>query len=378
MITEAKKDVIKATVPALEAHGTKITTTFYQNMFEAHPELLNIFNQTNQKVGNQPKALAMTVLAAAKHIDNLDAIVPHVVGIAHKHRALEIKPEHYPIVGKHLLEGIQEVLGDKATPEIIDAWGDYYNHIAQIFIDVEQDMYQDATWDGFKPFTVKKKEVMTSEITRFTVDSDEVDKSFTAGQYITVKVKPADYPYEALRHYSICSNKTVDGLTFAVKREGEDDTKGVVSNYLHDDIESGDVIFLSAPAGDFKVEDTHSELLFIAGGVGATPVMAMAEAAIAKGNDVKFLYSAINEAYLPFKDQFENLEAEGADIRIKFSESEGYLNREDFAGNENREIYICGSMTFMNAMINELNAMGIDDSRIHFEPFGPKMSLQKV
>lgn len=378
MITEAKKNVIKATIPVLEAHGTQITTTFYQNMFKAHPELLNIFNQTNQKIGNQPKALAMTVLAAAKHIDNLDAIVPHVIGIAHKHRALEIRPEHYPIVGKYLLEGIQEVLGDQATPEIIDAWGDYYNQIAQIFIDVEQDMYQGATWDGFKPFTVKKKEVMTPEIVRFTVDSDEVDKSFAAGQYITVKVKPADYPYEALRHYSICSNKTVDGITFAVKREGTDDTKGVVSNYLHDDIEEGDALFLSAPAGDFKVEEDHSELLFIAGGVGATPVMAMAEAAIAKGNNVKFLYSAINETYLPFKDQFENLESEGADIRIKFSETEGYLNREDFTGNENREIYICGSMIFMDAMINELNEMGIDDSRIHFEPFGPKMSLQKV
>ncbi|MCG1008552.1 flavohemoprotein [Salinicoccus sp. ID82-1] len=378
MITEAKKDVIKATIPVLEAHGTEITTTFYQNMFVAHPELLNIFNQTNQKVGNQPKALAMTVLAAAKHIDNLEAIVPHVVGIAHKHRALEIKPEHYPIVGKHLLEGIQEVLGDQATPEIIDAWGDYYNQIAQVFIDVEQDMYQSAAWDGFRPFTVKKKEFMTPDIVRFTVDSDEVDKSFTAGQYITVKVKPADYPYEALRHYSICSNKTVDGITFAVKREGTDDTKGVVSNYMHDEIEVGDALFLSAPAGDFKVDEDHSSLLFIAGGVGATPVMAMAEEAIAKGNDVKFLYSAINETHLPFKDQFETLEAEGADIRIKFSESEGYLNREDFVGNEDREIYICGSMVFMNAMITELNEMGVDDSRIHFEPFGPKMSLQKV
>lgn len=378
MITEEKKEVIKATIPVLEAHGTEITSTFYQNMFKAHPELLNIFNQTNQTVGDQPKALAMTVLAAAKHIDNLDAIVPHVVGIAYKHRALEIKPEHYPIVGKYLLEGIQEVLGDQATPEIIDAWGDYYNQIAQVFIDVEQDMYQAAAWDGFKPFIVRKKEVMTPEIVRFTVDADDVDKSFTAGQYITVKVKPADYPYEALRHYSICSNDAEDGITFAVKREGMDDKKGVVSNYLHSGIEEGDALFLSAPAGDFKVEAEHDRLLFIAGGVGATPVMAMAEEAISKGKDVKFVYSAINADYLPFKDQFEKLEADGADISVKYSDTGGYLNREDFTGSDDREIYICGSMPFMNTMIAELNAMGIDDSRIHFEPFGPKMSLQKV
>lgn len=378
MITEEKKEVIKATIPVLEAHGTEITSTFYQNMFKAHPELLNIFNQTNQKIGDQPKALAMTVLAAAKHIDNLDAIVPHVVGIAHKHRALEIRPEHYPIVGKHLLEGIQEVLGDQATPEIIDAWGDYYNQIAQVFIDVEADMYQAAAWDGFKPFIVRKKEVMTPEIVRFTVDSGDVDKTFTAGQYITVKVKPSGYPYEALRHYSICSNDAEDGITFAVKREVVDDNKGVVSNYLHDGIEEGDALFLSAPAGDFKVEEDHDKLLFIAGGVGATPVMAMAEEAVSKGKDVKFVYSTFNEDHLPFKDQFEKLKAAGADIQVKYSDTEGYLNRSDFADSDDREIYLCGSMRFMNPMIAELNGMGIDDSRIHFEPFGPKMSMQKV
>ncbi|GAA3718151.1 FAD-binding oxidoreductase [Salinicoccus jeotgali] len=378
MITETKKDIIKATIPVLEEHGTTITSVFYGRMFEAHPELLNIFNQTNQKIGDQPKALAMTVLAAAKHIDNLDAIVPHVVGIAHKHRALQILPEHYPIVGKYLLEGIKEVLGDQATPEIIDAWGEYYNQIAQVFIDVEKDMYKDAAWDGFKPFMVKKKEVMTPEIVRFTVDSDDVDKTFTAGQYITVKVQPSGYPYDALRHYSICSNSTEDGITFGVKREMAGGEKGVVSNYLHDGIEEGDVLYLSAPAGDFKVEEDHDKLLFIAGGVGATPVMAMAEDAIEKGKDVKFVYSAINKDFQPFKDQFASLEENGADITVKYSEPDGYLNRSDFGELDGRQVYICGSMRFMDTMIAELDALGIDESRIHFEPFGPKMSLQTV
>src|SRR5699024_6459051 len=110
MIAEAKKQIIKETVPVLEKHGTEITTVFYKRMFEAHPELLDIFNKTNQKVGDQPKALAMTVLAAARHIEDIEAIVPAVMGIAHKHRALEVLPEHYPIVGKYLLEAIREVL----------------------------------------------------------------------------------------------------------------------------------------------------------------------------------------------------------------------------------------------------------------------------
>nr|WP_231557374.1 globin domain-containing protein [Deinococcus sp. YIM 77859] len=41
--------------------------------------------------------------------------------IAHKHVSLEVLPEHYPIVGEHLLKAIAAVLGEAATPEILDA-----------------------------------------------------------------------------------------------------------------------------------------------------------------------------------------------------------------------------------------------------------------
>ena len=103
MLSQKTIDIVKSTVPVLEEYGTTITKTFYKNMFTAHPELLNIFNQTNQEKGRQQTALANTVLAAAKYIDNLEVIVPVVKQIAQKHRSLAVKPEHYPIVGEHLL-----------------------------------------------------------------------------------------------------------------------------------------------------------------------------------------------------------------------------------------------------------------------------------
>ena len=60
-------------------------------MFDAHPELLNIFNQTNQEQGRQQTALSNTVIAAAKYIDQLAVIVPAVKQIAQKHRSLSCK-----------------------------------------------------------------------------------------------------------------------------------------------------------------------------------------------------------------------------------------------------------------------------------------------
>ena len=130
MLSQETINIIKSTVPVLEEHGKTITTVFYKNMFAEHPELLNIFNHANQSQGRQQTALANTVYAAAANIDNLEAIVPAVIQIGHKHRSLGILPEHYPIVGEHLLGAIKEVLGDAATPEIIDAWADAYGVIA--------------------------------------------------------------------------------------------------------------------------------------------------------------------------------------------------------------------------------------------------------
>lgn len=88
MLSQHTMDVVKSTAPVLEVHGVEITKTFYKNLFEANPALLNIFNHANQEKGRQQTALANTVYAAAVHIENLPAIIPVVKQIAQKHRSL--------------------------------------------------------------------------------------------------------------------------------------------------------------------------------------------------------------------------------------------------------------------------------------------------
>ena len=141
MLNQKTIDIVKSTVPALKEHGLEITTTFYKTMFENNPEVKALFNMENQKSGEQPKKLAMTVLAAAQNIDNLEVLLPAVKNIGQVHVNSNIKPEHYPIVGKNLLIAIKKVLGDIATDEVLNAWEEAYQVIAQVFIDVEKDIY---------------------------------------------------------------------------------------------------------------------------------------------------------------------------------------------------------------------------------------------
>jgi len=133
--------IIKSTVPVLQKHGVEITSCFYKNMFAAHPELHNFFNDANQASKKQQGALAHAVYAAAAYIDKLEAILPAIQPALHKHVALGVTPEQYAVVGEFLLKAIKEVLGDAATDEIIDAWGKAYQVVADVFISLEKDMY---------------------------------------------------------------------------------------------------------------------------------------------------------------------------------------------------------------------------------------------
>ena len=141
MLDQKTIEVVKSTVPVLQEKGVEITTHFYKIMFENNPEVKAMFDMSKQESGAQPMALAMTVLAAAQNIDRLETLLPAVQKIGARHVELNVKPEHYPIVGQNLLQALKDVLGDGATEEVMEARGKAYNIIADIFINVEKDIY---------------------------------------------------------------------------------------------------------------------------------------------------------------------------------------------------------------------------------------------
>ncbi len=385
MLTEQTKSLVKATIPALEAHGTAITQVFYRNMFAEHPELLDIFNKTNQKQGKQQIALASTVLAAAKHIDNLGDILPHVIQISHKHRALQIQPEHYQIVGKHLLRAISEVLGNAATPEIIDAWAQAYGAIAEVFIHVEKGMYQEAAWPGFAEFTITGKRPVSADIMEFTVKPINASlPTIRAGQYITVQVQPEAQGNLALRHYSLCSTDTSDGLKFAVKRESNNGHPGLVSNYLHNHKNIGDTLKLSAPAGDFLWQDGGNPIVLISSGVGITPIIAMLEAQITANPNrpLVWIHATRNADTHAFKQEAETLLSRAANARqhILYRDQGGHLDAAWLNQHtpDNADVYLCGSIYFMESMAGALASLSRKEQNVYFEPFGPKMSMATI
>lgn len=392
MLSSQTIKIVKSTAPVLATHGTEITTVFYKNLFSAHPELLNIFNHANQKQGRQQAALANTVYAAAQHIDNLGVILPVVKQIAHKHRSLAVKAEHYPIVGEHLLSAIKEVLDDAATDDIIQAWGEAYGVIADVFIQVEKDMYNEAAtqtngWDGFKDFTIVNKVEESDVITSFYLKpADGSDlPSFKPGQYITIRLSIPGETYLFNRQYSLSQSPGQDTYRISVKKENEMNPNGKVSVYLHEAIQIGDTIEVTAPAGDFFLDvESIRPVTLISGGVGVTPMMSMLET-ISKTTPtrpVAFLHGARNKALHAFDEDVRKLMStmEDTTMLTLYSDENRMLTKELLAENvlPTSDIYVCGPVPFMKAMINTLYELGFAADRVHFEFFGPAVSLEPV
>ncbi|CCH60443.1 hypothetical protein TBLA_0C06500 [Henningerozyma blattae CBS 6284] len=398
MLSEETRTIVKATVPALEAKGVEITTTFYKHMLGENSELLDVFNRTNQKKGAQPTALATTVLAAAKNIDDLSPLLPYVRQIGQKHRALQIKPDQYQIVGKYLLIAIKEVLGDAATPEIMNAWKEAYGEIANVFITIEAEMYREQAWPGWKEFKVTNLESVGTNILEVTVipePQSNVDLSkltIVAGQYITVNTHPIrqDNQHDALRHYSICSISTADGIKFAVKLENDGThPAGLVSEYIHKDLKIGDSIKLSAPAGDFELDEkllkqNEIPLVLLSGGVGVTPILSMLETQVKvnPNRPICWIQTSYDEDAQAFKKTVNELLKKCSSVQTFYvhTKNDKPIDSEFLKTNvpSHADVYLCGSLEFMKAMINYFSLLNHKSDTVHYEPFGPKMSTITV
>jgi nitric oxide dioxygenase len=92
--------------------------------------------------------------------------------------------------------------------------------------------------------------------------------SFQPGQYISIKLKIEGEKYTHIRQYSLSDAPGKDYYRINVKREaGTTNPDGQVSNYLHDHVEEGDILQVSAPAGDFVMDlDKKSPVVLLSGG----------------------------------------------------------------------------------------------------------------
>ncbi|MFY1627646.1 globin domain-containing protein [Micromonospora sp. WMMD735] len=400
MLSESSAAVVTATLPVVRAHADRITGRFYARMFAAHPELLNLFNRGNQATGRQQAALAASVVAYAGHLTGEDATGWTAVleRIAHKHASLGIAAGQYPLVGRHLMAAIGEVLGAAVTPQVAAAWDEVYWLMACELVAREARLYAatglphgGVVWRDWRVTGVTPQATDVVSVTLVPVDGGPVP-GFVPGQYVSVAVDLDGGRGRQIRQYSLSGRPDADHWRITVKRvrgtAGAPD--GLVSGFLHDHVGPGDVLRLSPPFGEVSAVAGQGPLLLVSAGIGLTPAMsALAHlAATAPDRPVVLAHADRDGAAHAHRADLVELHTRLPRLRLRLwyeeisgddgptlpaEVSRGRIDPELIPLSPDAHVHLCGPLPFMNRVRGGLLRRGVPVERIAYEVFGPGM-----
>jgi ferredoxin-NADP reductase len=158
--------------------------------------------------------------------------------------------------------------------------------------------------------------------------------------------------------------------------------EGFVSSHLVTGLEPGTIVRLALPEGDFVLPDPPPEkLLFLVGGSGVTPVMAMLRTLDRRSEengrampDVVVHYSSPTEERMIFREEIGRLDEKYDELTVHrlFTDTQGMLELADLdelcPDWRERETYACGPTPMLDAIAEHFESAGLEDS-LHLERF---------
>jgi len=266
---------------------------------------------------------------------------------------------------------------------------DFICPICGVGVDKFEEMKEDSIFKKFKVFNkVKENDVVTSFY--LTPKHGTKLKTHNAGQFISIKPISEGENSEEIRQYSLSMKPGEDFYRISVKRE----EKGLVSRYLHENVNIGDLVEITEPLGDFVLKDSDKPLVLISGGIGITPMMSMLYRAMEQERNTTFIQAVINTNVHTFKADIKEIDKNYENLKVEVFYSNpldtdklgedyqagGYLTKEWIEKNisKDAEFYFCGPLGFMKMIYDALREMGVKESEINYEMFGPSANLANI
>lgn len=216
------------------------------------------------------------------------------------------------------------------------------------------------------PVVVQSKAIEAEGIVSFTLLAQNgLDlPAFEAGSHIDVHVGQG-----LIRQYSLC-NAPSERHRYVISVSLDPQSRGG-SSAMHEQISAGDVLQISAPRNHFPL--IHAErYLLLAGGIGITPILCMAEHLSAANADFEMHYCARSPertafrsriADSTFRDQVHfHYDSGAADQKLDFGDLFSKQSR-------GTHVFLCGPTGFIEHATNTARAYGWSDDAIHFEYF---------
>jgi len=249
-----------------------------------------------------------------------------------------------------------------------------------------------TNWKDWRNFVVVRKVKESEEITSFYLQPQDqgVIPNYQPGQFLTIKLDIPGQAKPIIRTYSL--SDYAEPCTYyrlSIKRElppaGSDFMPGLASNFMHDHIQEGSMIPAKPPTGRFVLDIQKSlPAVLISNGVGITPMISMAKAAIRNPDrSIWFVHGAKNGQFHAFRDEMTAIAQQHPNLNIHFAysrpqtEDTGYYHSTGYVDanliqslvQQPAEYFLCGSPAFMQSLREGLQAAGVSESQIFFESF---------
>lgn len=187
--------------------------------------------------------------------------------------------------------------------------------------------------------------------------------AFSAGAHVDVHL-----PGGIVRQYSLCNDdQETHRYRIAVLRDPASRGGSIA---LHDQVKAGDTLTISAPRNQFPLLDAPLSLL-LAGGIGITPLLCMAQRLAATGRDFRLHYCTRSLSRTAFR---ERVAAFGDRARLHLDDGDAAqkldLPAALAAAPAGSRLYVCGPPGFIDFVVNTAKAQGWPAERLHLEYFG--------
>ncbi|MAM62241.1 reductive dehalogenase [Maritimibacter sp. UBA3975] len=224
------------------------------------------------------------------------------------------------------------------------------------------------TADGESPVlrvTVSKAEAMSPDVTKYefrTLDGSDLPP-WEAGAHLDIVVAP-----EYLRQYSM-SGDPADRSVYQIGVLRENEGRGG-SMLLHRIFSEGRKIFISKPINHFPLDESATRTFLMGGGIGVTPMIAMAHRLHAIGADFVLHYSVPSRVSAAYLDDLANAPwADRVSLHVSDEGTRADLDTllSDYA--PGWHVYTCGPDRYMSGVIDAATRQGFPDEARHLEYF---------
>lgn len=193
---------------------------------------------------------------------------------------------------------------------------------------------------------------------------DDRLETFDAGAHLDVYL-----PGLEAKQYSLSTPHTGESYRIAVLREP---VSSGGSTYVHDMLQVGDLLQISQPKNHFPLVPGARRSILLAGGIGVTPLLAMAATLHSKGADFEFHYCTRSEQRTAFLTEVrESAWADRARVHFDDGEPDQLLQLAEVldAPDAGTHLYFCGPAGFMDWITRTAAELGWPEDNVHFEYF---------